>query len=107
MSKILSSRIENLLKHRTVQVESYGDKKEVVKENLQGSILWNFALNSLLLELRSKGFYVQAYADDLAVLIADADMLWIRGMTQKAINTAANWASKQELQLSCRKTEIM
>ena len=74
-SKILTSWIETLLRHRTVQVEFNGDKvkREVVKGNPQGGILssflWNCVLNSLLLELRSRGFYVQAYADDLAVLI--------------------------------------
>ena len=74
MSKILISWIETLLRHRTVQVELYGDevKREVVKGNPQDGILspflWNCVLNSLLLELRTRGFCVQAYADDLAVL---------------------------------------
>ena len=113
MSKTVTSWIEALLRHRTVQIELYGDKvkREVVKGNLQGGILspflWNCVLNSLLLELRSRGFYVQAYADDLAVLVTSADMLWIRGMAQKAINIAANWALEQELQFSSKKTEIV
>ena len=82
MSEILTSWIENLLRHRTVQVELYGDKvkREVMKGNPQGGILspflWNCVLNNLLLELRSRGFYVQAYADDLAILVTGADMLW-------------------------------
>ena len=42
----------------------------------------------LVLELRSRGFYVQAYADDLAVLVTGADMLWIRVMAQ-------NWSSNK------------
>ena len=101
MSKILTSWIETLLRHRTVQVELYGDKikRKAVKGNPQGGILppflWNCVLNSLLLELCSRGFYLQAYADDLAVLVTGADMLWIRGMVQKAINIAANWASAE------------
>ena len=113
MSKVLTSWIENLLRHRTVQVELYGDKvkREVVKGNPQGGILSlflrNCVLNNLLLELRSRGFYVQAYADDLAVLVTGADMLWIRGMAQKAINIATNWALDQELQFNSKKTEIM
>ena len=61
----------------------------------------------LVLELRSRCFYVQAYADDLAVLVTGADMLWTRGMAQKAINIAANWASEQELQFSSKKTKIV
>ena len=60
-----------------------------------------------MLELRCRGFYIQTYADDLAVLVIGADMLWIRGMTQKAKNIAANWASEQELQFSSTKTEIV
>ena len=113
MSKILTSWIETQLRHRTVQVELYGDKdkREVVKGNPQGGILspflWNSVLNSLFLELRSGGFYVQVYADDLAVLVTGADMLWIRGMAKKAINIAANWALEQELQISSKKTEIV
>ena len=72
----------------------------IKKKDLQKKFL-------LVLELRSRGFYVQAYADDLAMLVTDADMLSIRGMAQKAINIAANWASKQELQFSSQKTEIV
>ena len=113
MSEILSSWIEYLLRHRTVQVDLYGAKvkRKVMKGNPQSRILppflWNCVLNTLLLELRSRGFYVQAYADDLAVLVIGADMRWIRGMAQKAINIAANWASEQELQFSRTKTEII
>ena len=69
--------------------------------------MWNCVLNILLLELRSRGFYVQAYADDLAVLVTGADMLCIRDMAQKAINIAANWASEHELQFNSKKTEIV
>ena len=113
MSKFFTSLLETLLRHRTVQVELCGDevKREVVKRNPQGGILssflWNCVLNSLLLELHSRGFYVQAYADDLAVLVTGADMLWIRGMAQKAINIAENCALEQELQFNCKKTEIV
>ena len=109
MSKILTSWIETLLRHCTVQVELYGDKvkKEVVKGNPQSGILspflWNCVLNNLLLELRSRGFYVQAYADDLAVLVTGADMLWIRGIAQKAINIAANWLWFKSYSLAARK----
>ena len=33
----------------------------------------------MLLELRSRGFYDQAYADDPAVLVTGDNMIWIRG----------------------------
>ena len=61
----------------------------------------------LVLELRCRGFHVQSYSDDLAVLVSGVDMLWIRGMAQKAIYIGANWASEQKLQFSSKKTEIV
>ena len=59
----------------------------------------------LVLELRSRGFYVQVYANDRAGLVTGADMLRIRGIAQKGINITANWSSQQELQFSSKKTE--
>ena len=79
-------------------------KKFFFLGDLQKKVFKKFLL---VLELRSRGFYVQAYADDLAVQVSGADMLWMRGMAQKAINIAANWASKQELQFNSKKTEIV
>ena len=59
-----------------------------------------------MLELRSRGFYVQAYADDLAMLVTGADMVWIRGMARIAINIAANWASNKSYNLAARKPKL-
>ena len=96
MSPFLVHWIENLLTHRTVQVELNGEKikREVVKGNPQGGILspfqWNCVLNSLLVDLCNKSFHVQAYADDVAILVTDTNMLWIKGRAQKALNIASN-----------------
>ena len=113
VSPFLVHWIENLLRHRTVQVELNGEKikREVVKGNPQGSILfpflWNCVLNSLLVDLRNRGFHVQAYADDVAMLVTGASMLWIKGRAQKPLNIARNWARNQELQFSSKKTETV
>ena len=113
VSPFLIRWIENLLRHRTVQVELNGEKvkREVVKGNPQGGILshflWNCVLNSLLVDLRNRGFHVQAYADDVAILVIGTNMLWIKGRAQKALNIASNWAFNQELQFSSKKTEIV
>ena len=94
VSPFLVHWIENLLRHRTVQVELNGEKikREVVKGNPQGGILspflWNCVLNSLLVDLRNRGFHVQAYADDVAILVTGTNMLWIKDRAQKALNNA-------------------
>ena len=65
------------------------------------------ALNSLLVDLSNRGFHVQAYANDVAILVTGTNMLWIKGRAQKALNIANNWAHNQELQFSSKKTEIV
>ena len=113
MSSFLVYWIENLLRHRTVQVELNGEniKREVVKGNPYGDILspflWNCVLNSLLVNLSNRGFHAQAYADDVAILVTGTNMLWIKGRAQTALNIASNWAHNQELQFSCKKTKIV
>ena len=61
----------------------------------------------MLVDLRNRGFHVQAYADDLAISITGTNMLWIKGRAQKALNIASNWAHNQELQFSNKKTKIV
>ena len=96
MSPFLVHWIENSLRHRTVQAELNGEKikREVVKGNSQGGILspflWNCVLNSWLVDLRNRGFHVQAYADDVAILVTGTNMLWIERRAQKALNIASN-----------------
>ena len=96
MSHLLVHWIENLLRHRTVQVELNGEKikREVMKGNPRGGILfpflWNCVINSLLIDLRNRGFHVQAYADDVAILVTGTNMLWTKGKAQKALNIARN-----------------
>ena len=47
-------------------------------------------LKQLVARVTKQGLYVQAYADNLAVLFTGADMIWIICMAQKAIHIAAN-----------------
>ena len=113
VSPFLVHWIENLLRHRTVLVELNGEKikRAVVKGNPLGGILspflWNCVSNSLLVDLRNRGFRVQAYANDVAILVTGTNMLRIKGRTQKALNIASNWAHNQELQFSSKKTKIV
>ena len=59
-----------------------------------------------MVDQRNRGFHVQAYADDVAILVTGTNMLWIKSRAQKALNIAINWAHNQELQFSSKKTEI-
>ena len=60
------------------------------------TLFYGTVLNSLLVDLRNRGFYVQAYVDDVAILVTGTNMQWIKGRAQKALNIASNWAHNQE-----------
>ena len=113
LSPFLVHWIENLLRHRIVQVQLNGEKikREVVQGNPQGIILspflWNCVLNFLLVDLRNRDFHVLGHADDVTILVTGTNMLWIKGRAQKALNIASNWAHNQELQFSSKKTETV
>ena len=105
--------IDFMIRHRKVQVEMCGAtvEREIQKGNPQGGILspllWNCVLNPLLKEFQKRCLYAQAYADDLAVLVASANVSQVRSMGQKAVNIAAEWAQKNALQFSSAKTEVV
>ena len=86
-------------------------KREVVKGNHHSGILslflWNCVLNSSLVDLRNKGFHVQANADDVAILVTGTNMLWIKGRAQKAPSIASDWDHDQELQFRNKNTKIV
>ena len=94
---------------RTDPLEAQDTGASVLKKNFFSGDLKKKVFKNIFARARVmlQGLYVQAYADDLAVLVTGVDMLWIRGMAQKAINIAANWASEQELPFISKKTEIV
>ena len=110
---VLRHWIENMLVDRVIQVELAGDtvEREITKGNPQGGILspflWNSVVNSLLVQLKREGFYSQAYADDLALLISGSDARWVRSRAQRALDIAVEWARINELKFSSKKTEIV
>ena len=111
--RVLIHWIEFMVRYRTVQVGLH-DKtvtREVTKGSPQGGILspflWKCVMNSVLLEFQKEKIYAQAYADDLVVLVAGANALWVRGRAQRAINVALEWARNTELQFSSSKTEVV
>ena len=52
--------------------------------------LCNCVLNSLLVDLRNSSFDVQAYADNVAILVPGANMVLIKDRAQNALNIASH-----------------
>ena len=104
--------IDFMIRHGKVQVELCGATVERVirKGNPQGGILspllWNCVLNPLLKEFQKQCLYAQAYADDLAVLVASANISQVRSMGQKAVNITAEWEQKMHFNSAVQKLKL-
>ncbi|XP_050427717.1 uncharacterized protein LOC126837807 [Adelges cooleyi] len=69
-------------------------------------LLWCLVLDSLISELNGK-WYAQAYADDLAIVVAGKFPDTIMDLSQQALNTVHKWCSKYGLAINPSKAEIV
>ena len=70
-------------------------------------LLWNIAINSLLLKLTEEGCGVSDYADDIAITISARYIDTIRDLIQHTLHTAVNWATNVGLGVNPDKTDVV
>ena len=104
--------IHAMLTDREIILEIHGVslKRKIWKGCPQGGILspllWNITLNSLLLDSRLDIDFIQAFADDLCILIQGTDLnLSMRDIASKYIKIIDNWCTENGVKLSTVKTQ--
>ena len=73
-------------------------------KNLLSPLLWNIAINSLLLKLTNEKCRDSAYADDVAITISGSYIDTIRNLMQNALHTTVDWATDVGLCVTSDKT---
>ena len=105
--------ISFMLRHRTLTT-TLGD--DSITRNItcgcpQGGVLspllWNVVVDELLWMFDSQAAYIQAYADDLALLIRNSDLAVVWIQAQHALELAEAWATYRGLKFSYLKTELV
>jgi len=109
----VSNLINQMLISRIVNSE-LGEstiRRQVVRGTPQGGVLspllWNIAINGLLVELEKEGIGVIAYADDVAIAVSGKFLNTIKEVMQKALSVIAKWASSCGLGINPGKTELV
>ena len=86
-------------------------RRQVVRGTPQGGVLspllWNIAINGLLVELEKEGIGVIAYADDVAIAVSGKFLNTIKEVMQKALSVISKWASSCGLGINPAKTELV
>ncbi|GBP07842.1 Retrovirus-related Pol polyprotein from type-1 retrotransposable element R1 [Eumeta japonica] len=70
-------------------------------------LLWIMAVNSILVELDSRGVRVVAYADDMVILVSGLFPDVISDIMSDALPLVSHWATSCGLGLSPQKTELV
>ena len=70
-------------------------------------LIWNLAVNEILLDLDKSGCKVVAYADDVAIAASGKFPNIIRDNLQFALNKVARWARSSGLGVNPNKTELV
>jgi hypothetical protein len=102
-----------MLTEREIELELYGFtiKKRIYKRCPQGGILspllWNLTLNTLLAKERLDGTFIQAFADDLAILIQGIDLYTIRDIAKTYLKTIDKRCIKNGVRISALKLKTV
>ena len=107
--------MNNSLQLREVIAEVKGiHKKRTVKKGTpQGGVLspviWNMMIDDLLKEIRRRhpGIHIQAYADDVSLLIVGIDPEVMRSLMNQALEGVRQWCANNGLEVNARKTEAI
>lgn len=105
--------MDSYLRDRKVRVRYAGEEsqkntsKGCVQGSIGGPILWNLLLDPLLQQIKQRGEYCQAFADDV-VLIFDGDTgLEVQRRANAALDCVRQWGVKNKLRFAPHKTNAM
>ena len=105
--------IENLLATRVAHATLGGDhfKVQVTRGCPQGGVLspllWTLVIDDLLRLMERYRVYVQAYADDVVILVQGRQTGPVRDRIQQALQLVNRWCQSRGLTINPRKTEMV
>ena len=112
--KIIACWIKDMLTDRSIILTLHGSSitRKIYKGCPQGGILspllWNLTLNTLLDCNNMEEDFIQAFADDLAILIIGTDLnVTMRDIANKYLRLIDRWCSENGVKLSTIKTKAI
>ncbi|CAH1974332.1 unnamed protein product [Acanthoscelides obtectus] len=70
-------------------------------------LLWCIVVNELLVRLNSMGVYVQAYADDVSIVVRGRFCRTVSEIMQGALRSVESWCREVDLSVNAEKTELI
>lgn len=107
---IICKWIDSMLQGRIIRANLIEETREIsaTRGCPQGGVLspllWSLVVDDLLVDLTQKGYYVQGYADDIALVIFGKFPSTLSDLMNNALRNVNNWCRKEELSNNPQKT---
>ncbi|KMQ89895.1 lian-aa1 retrotransposon protein [Lasius niger] len=75
---------------------SGGESRGCPQGGIISPLLWNLVVDELIVKLNQRGFYTQAYADDLATVVIARDANTVSGLLRTALEKIKRWCIEAE-----------
>lgn len=105
--------VDSYLKQRKIRIRYAGTECErnTTKGCVQGSIggptFWNLLLDPLLKDIEGMGEHVQAFADDIVLIVSGNTGSEVQGRANAVLSHVWGWGVKNKLKFAPQKTQAM
>ena len=102
-----------MLQSRIIRANLLSEVREVTATRgcPQGSVLtpllWSLVVDELLIKLRQEGYYIQSYADDIAIVVFGKFLNTVTDLMNGGLREINNWCKKEGLGVNPQKTVIV
>lgn len=109
----LCALLDDYLENRKITINYAGEEwvKQSTRGCVQGSIagptLWNVIFDPLIVELEGRGLHVQAFADDLTLVLSGETMAELEARATEVLAYVYDWGTHNKLQFAPHKTNLM
>ena len=113
VSEQLVNLLRNYLRDRWIEGRHLGvirrmpNNRGCIQGSVLGPLLWILIINPLLYELSQKDIRIQAFADDLAILISGNNQNEVQDKINEICHAAEAWAKTNKMRFSPGKSELM
>lgn len=113
VSESIYGLIKSYLSERTVEVRYMGEtsnrgtNKGCIQGSVLGPLFWSLIIDPILRLRLPSNCHIMAYADDITIVVSDANPELAIKQTQRILNKVMNWSKENKLELCPEKCVTM
>jgi len=105
--------INSMLQSRIIRANLLSEVREITatrgcpQGGVLSPLLWSLVVDELLTKLTQEGYYIQSYADDIAIVVFGKFPNTVTDLMNRGLREINNWCKKEGLGVNPQKTIIV